>query len=193
MLLPFPNTSGGRLWQLPHNLELGILLGLGNPCWQFGTSEQEPEMEPENMMVKLPSYILVPLHWFQATNRDFPNPAKSKFKVIVVVTKAFLWKDLGTRGTRVVSTLQSTYMVMSRQRSQGAMLDAIFVCSRVGDGLIAVIAMVTTSLIMTAEREKGDRVVWRGRQTGRQLGGDTQRKETASEGSPGFPQNDSPR
>ena len=48
-------------------------------------------------MEKLPSYILVAVNWFRATNSDYPNPAKSKFKVTVVVTRAFLWKDQGTR------------------------------------------------------------------------------------------------
>ena len=38
------------------------------------------------------------VYWFQASSRDCPNPAKSKFiKFIVVVTRAFLRKDLGTR------------------------------------------------------------------------------------------------
>ena len=34
---------------------------------------------------------------FQATSKVCPNPAKSTFKVIVVVTRAFLCKDLGMR------------------------------------------------------------------------------------------------
>ena len=51
------------------------------------------------MMVKLPLNILVPVHWFKPTSRSCPNPTKSKFKVIVIVTRAFLWKDLGTRVT----------------------------------------------------------------------------------------------
>ena len=54
-------------------------------------------MEPESIMGELPSYILVPVHWFQATCRGCCNPAKSKFKVIVVVTRAFLRKVLRTR------------------------------------------------------------------------------------------------
>ena len=53
------------------------------------------------MMVVLSSYILVPfpvpVRWFQANHSKCLNPAKSKFKVIVAVTRAFRWKDLGTR------------------------------------------------------------------------------------------------
>ena len=53
------------------------------------------------MMVVLPSYFLlpflVPVRWFQANPKDCPNPAKPKFKVIVVVTRAYLGKDLETR------------------------------------------------------------------------------------------------
>ena len=48
-------------------------------------------------MLQHASYILFPVHWFQPTGRDCPNPVKCKFKVIVVVVRAFLWKDLGTR------------------------------------------------------------------------------------------------
>ena len=53
-------------------------------------------MESESMVVKLASYILVPVHGFQANHRDYLNPAKSKFKVIVAVLR----KDLGTRVVR---------------------------------------------------------------------------------------------
>ena len=57
-VLSFPNPSEGRLWGQPNDLELWILLGLGNPCWQAGTSEQEQEMEPECMMVVLGSFTI---------------------------------------------------------------------------------------------------------------------------------------
>ena len=81
--------------------ELELLLGLGNPCSQLGTSKQEPELEPElepeGMMGELSSYILFPVHWFEATSRECTNPAKYKFKVIVLVPRAVLRKDLGTR------------------------------------------------------------------------------------------------
>ena len=63
----------------------------------FETSEHKAELEPESMIEELPSYLLVPVHWFQATSRDCPNSAKSKFKVVVIVTSVLLWKDLGTR------------------------------------------------------------------------------------------------
>ena len=49
------------------------------------------------MIGELPSCILVAVHWFKPTSRDCPNPVKSKFKVMMIVTRVFLQKNLGMR------------------------------------------------------------------------------------------------
>ena len=87
-LVPAPSI----IWHLqpPCDLELELLLVLGNPCCYLGTSEQEPELEPESMVGKLPPYFLVPVRWFQANNKDCPNPAKVQVQGHMVVASAIL-------------------------------------------------------------------------------------------------------